>query len=119
MTLEEFNKNFKYVPDTKDSWRVLKHPYEGDCDDYAITVLYLIEKGWFKVWLSLLTFKAIIWFVKDPKGQNHAVLWHKNYGYIDNWFPYWRSTLAPHKKIMPVIVTTIAIKLFLGKIFKP
>lgn len=54
-----FSESFVYVPDDKDEWRILKpidDMYFGDCEDYALTYLFLYSgKSWTKFWLNLIT----------------------------------------------------------------
>jgi predicted transglutaminase-like cysteine proteinase len=84
--LDTFNSLFEYKADQGDQWRIPKivnGKILGDCEDYALGVLYYViaEKSLFKFWLLLLT-KAKIHYVRNNGG--HAVL-QLDGKYIDNW----------------------------------
>ena len=86
MILDTFNSLFEYKADQGDQWRIPKivnGKILGDCEDYALGVLYYViaEKSLFKFWLLLLT-KAKIHYVRNNGG--HAVL-QLDGKYIDNW----------------------------------
>ena len=89
MTLTDFNTlyNYKHDPDGRDLWRVIKpveEVYRGDCEDYALSVLYYVvcKESWLKFWWMLFTFSAELCGCETKNG-GHAVL---RYGdmYIDN-----------------------------------
>ena len=89
--LAELNASWKYKYDedqyaSKEYWKIMKEaPYIGDCEDYALTLLWLISnKSMLKFWWNLLTFKAQIRRVKTKNNTGHAIL---RYGslYADNW----------------------------------
>ena len=86
MILDTFNSLFEYKADQGDQWRIPKiknGKILGDCEDYALGVLYYViaEKSLFKFWWLLLT-KAKIHYVRNNGG--HAVL-QLDGKYIDNW----------------------------------
>lgn len=127
MNLKDFNTlyNYKYDPDGRDLWRVIKpveEVYRGDCEDYALSVLYYVvcKESWLKFWWMLFTFSAEICGCKTEAG-GHAVLRVGNM-YIDNWTKEWvdRAHMESlgHKfwswnyTILP---TTVGIKMLLGK----
>lgn len=91
MLLKTFNKLFEYTSDPGwDRWRIMKikdGTMRGDCEDYAIGVLYyvLAEESLFKFW-ELLATKAKIHHVENNGG--HAVLQFDG-RYIDNWTQEW------------------------------
>ena len=92
MILDTFNSLFEYKADQGDQWRIPKivnGKILGDCEDYALGVLYYViaEKSLFKFWLLLLT-KAKIHYVRNNGG--HAVL-QLDGKYIDNWTKEWVS----------------------------
>ena len=61
------------------------YPYDGDCEDYALTCLYnLKDRSWLKVWISLLIRESKVVHCEAPTGGGHAVLRYKGM-YIDNW----------------------------------
>ena len=129
MTLTNFNNlyDYKYDPDNRDLWRVLKvnelGMYRGDCEDYGLSVLYYVicQESWLRFWWMLFSFQAELCGC-DTKNGGHAVL---RYGdmYIDNWTKEWveREDMEElghkfwpwYKTILP---TTVAIKMTLGKL---
>ena len=65
--VEELNSTWAYKYDIdqyaqREYWQIMKeHPYVGDCEDYALTLLYLISgKSMWKFWWYLCTGKAQI-----------------------------------------------------------
>ena len=79
--LQELNSTWAYKYDidqyaSKEHWKIMKkHPYVGDCEDYALTLLYLISgKSMLKFWMYLITGKAQIRRVITKNGGGHAVL---------------------------------------------
>ena len=93
MILDTFNSLFEYKADQGDQWRIPKivnGKILGDCEDYALGVLYYViaEKSLLKFWLLLLS-RAKICYVKND-GEGHAVLKYKGQ-YIDNWTKDWVS----------------------------
>lgn len=95
MNLEYLTDNFKYVSDRGgDNWRILTSPsadgkYYGDCEDFSLTALYLLEGSLFKFWKALVFRKAKICFCK-VNGGGHAVLRYEG-RYIDNIQKVWCS----------------------------
>jgi predicted transglutaminase-like cysteine proteinase len=90
--LDTFNSLFEYKADQGDQWRIPKiknGKILGDCEDYALGVLYYViaEKSLLKFWWLLLT-KAKIHYVRNNGG--HAVL-QLDGKYIDNWTKDWVS----------------------------
>ena len=96
MDFEELNNEFKYVKDSdqygkRDAWYILKEaPYNGDCEDYSLTLLYnLTGRSIIKMFISLLTRESKLCFCK-VRGIGHAVLkWRGKY--IDNIQKRWVS----------------------------
>ena len=89
--LKELNSSWAYKYDIdqyaqREYWQIMKeHPYVGDCEDYALTLLYLISgKSMWKFWFYLITGKAQIRRVTTKNGGGHAVL---RFGkmWADNW----------------------------------
>lgn len=112
---------FKWTGDGKlDSYRILsapEGPLKGDCDDFAVTALWLVEgKSMRRFWWALLTFRAVIWFVKGRSFASHIVLWHRDHGWIDNQNPAW----GPRKDKLrfPVPIFMAAFKMAAGKLRK-
>ena len=127
--VEELNSSWAYKYDldqyaSKDHWRIMKeHPHIGDCEDYALTLLWLISgKSMWKFWWNLITFKAQIRRVITKNGGGHAIL---RYG--DQWADNWTKKFVPwsemeklgHKKYKWFYwPQDVALKLFLAKISK-
>ena len=84
------NAFFVYRADRKDEFRILSPEQpEGDCEDYALTVLdYLCDHKYKKLKRRLRKGKAELVFCVDPFGQKHNIL---KYGkkYIDNQLKRW------------------------------
>lgn len=126
--LEELNSAWAYKYDVdqyavKEYWKIMKEPpYIGDCEDYALTLLWLIsEKSMWKFWWNLITFQAQIRRVKNG-GEGHAVL---RYGtkYADNWtlkFVEWEEMeKLGHKPYFWFYTPLdVAIKLLTAKLWK-
>ena len=106
--LEELNSSWAYKYDIdqyakREHWQIMKeHPYVGDCEDYALTLLYLISgKSMSKFWWNLISGKAQIRRVITKNGGGHAVL---RFGdmWADNWtkkFVSWEEMAKlGHKK---------------------
>lgn len=74
-----------------DTWRILTPDasgrYVGDCDDFALTALYLSTGSLWKFWFELIFGRAKIHYVWAD-GGGHAVLRYKGQ-YIDNWSMAW------------------------------
>lgn len=117
MTIQEFVKRFKYRPDGwLDRWRFLDRkngPIEGDCDDFACSVLRIVEGD---RWLhALWTGRAELWFVITARGVGHLTLRHKEFGWICNIYPQWRPTCQHEKWFRSPLPLTL-VKLLFGKI---
>jgi predicted transglutaminase-like cysteine proteinase len=95
---------FQYRKDTSfgDPWKILdtnRSSIRGDCEDYALTVLSLIEGGGILGVLEALWAKrASIWFCIDPQGDNHHVLEYRKTGMVDNQTKRWSSRESYEKK---------------------
>ena len=117
MTIEDLNARFKWTPDGKvDSFRILSGAgqLEGDCDDYAATALWLVEgRSMWRFWWAVCTFKAVFWLVKGRTFASHVVLYHRDYGWIDNQNPTWGPNRD--KLRMPFLPPVVALKMLLGK----
>jgi len=86
LDLEYLAKNFEYkADDSRNSWRILKEDdLKGDCEDYALTALYIETGSMVKFWKELIIGSAKIKYCKSPSGGGHAILQYKGM-YIDNW----------------------------------
>ena len=118
MTTQEFIDNFKYTPDGRiDSWRIINDTLEGDCDDFATTVLYLESGSLLKFWLNVIFLRASFHFVTTGT-ENHVVLKYKG-KYIDNIKPQWRDSVGFKRKFPWVFIyPLVVIKMALGLIWR-
>lgn len=117
--LTNFIRRFHWVPDQCDSWRILDAQIgrlDGDCDDFAITVLWIMSgKSMLRMWWRLLTFSAVIWHCRTDRGTIHAALWLRRHGWIDSIHPDW-SQSPRHTRIIPVLPPVILLKMGMAKI---
>jgi len=70
------NQVFIYTKERKDKWTILKKaPFEGDCEDYSLTILWHISgRMWKSFWWSQITGKAKLLICTLPNGVSHVVL---------------------------------------------
>jgi hypothetical protein len=64
--------------------------YRGDCDDFALTALFIETGSLSKFWYELIFGSAKVFMVTTSNGGGHAVLRY-NGQYIDNWSRSWVS----------------------------
>jgi hypothetical protein len=117
--IQDLALRFKWTSDGKfDSYRILDAaggPLEGDCDDFAVTALWLAEgKSMLRFWWALLTFRAVIWYVRGKGFASHVVLWHRKHGWIDNQNPTWGPRKFPMSFPAPIFMA--AFKMLVGKV---
>ena len=125
--IQELNSTWAYKYDIdqyakREHWQIMKErPYVGDCEDYALTLLYLISgKSMWKFWWYLCTGKAQIRRVITKNGGGHAVLRFGNM-WADNWtkkFVTWEEMekLGHKKYYWFYLPQDVALKLLLAKI---
>lgn len=125
--VQELNSTWAYKYDIdqyakREYWQIMKErPYVGDCEDYALTLLYLISgKSMWKFWWYLCTGKAQIRRVITKNGGGHAVLRFGNM-WADNWtkkFVTWEEMekLGHKKYYWFYLPQDVALKLLLAKI---
>lgn len=91
--LEKISSRFTYKEDTFksdyfDSWRVMDDSLDrlyGDCDDYAMTVLYEYYKTPWDFFLNVIVLrKAKLYQAETMNGTKHIVASIGN-KYFDNW----------------------------------
>ena len=103
-----------------DGWqRIDNDTFEGDCDDFALTVLILEEGGWLGAIWALLTFKACFWLVHSPSNfiiPRHVVLHHRKLGWIDSTERTWRNTPAPHRRRLPLLAPWAFLRMAWGAV---
>lgn len=98
--LSEVNKFFLYNKDKKlfigDSWRILNNKkYHGDCDDFALTVLWLMcDKKISKfIWNVLVLHKFRLYYSRTFTKEPHII------GYADGlWFDNWTQEALDEEK---------------------
>ena len=93
--LKDLKDNFEYTADgRKGYWKILSKDkggkYRGDCEDYALTALYMESGSWFKFWLKLILGRAKLVHCKSPGGNGHAILKYNGL-YIDNIQREWTT----------------------------
>ena len=112
--LTPLHRRFRYRADGPDCWTLLDAPsgvLQGDCEDFAITALWLIcGKSWTKLWWRVATGRACIWQVRTSAGAPHACLWVKGSGWICNIHPQWQPK-CPHRRVYPYLAPLMALKL--------
>ena len=87
--LKLLNSKFSYKSDKYkkfDTWNILHGDgkWEGDCEDYSLTLMWLLsDKNILKFIWNVTTFKFLMWFVTMPSGVGHAVV-RINGFYYDN-----------------------------------
>lgn len=80
-----------------EDWRVHmdEGPFEGDCEDFALTLLYRIAGDLDGMFELLRSDRAIVWWCENSKGDDHVCVELLGYGYADNVFPRWQA-FEPH-----------------------
>ena len=123
--LVEVVENFTYVSDSdqfgkREAWYIMKDkPYKGDCEDFALTILYNIcNRKIFVMMMSILIGRSKICYTKSPRDGGHAVLRHRGL-YTDNWQKEWMTKqdyldkgYTFHRFLFWAYTTSV--KLFLG-----
>ena len=121
--MEDFARRFRYREDGRiDSFRIIWRPegeMHGDCDDRAVTSLWLVEgRSMIRFWLALISGRAAIWRCTLPDGGRHAILWHRGHGWIEQgnggmWTEEPAEDLPLRHKRW---ATTVALKMLIAKI---
>lgn len=113
ITIKNLQDRFIYKADKWDTWTVLKNesgPLYGDCDDFALTALWIEAKGsWLRILWLVATFQAMLWYTRSPNGEGHYMLWMKGKGWIDNWYPDWGK--RRHPRVLPYVLPLFLIGL--------
>jgi hypothetical protein len=121
LALAPLNKRFLYSEDKPiDTWRVMTEDgeiWKGDCDDYAVTALWLLcgasQKDFVK---ALVSGDAELWYVVTSKGERHMALCWKGM-WVCNIYPKPYPTCRFRKKLLRANMIVTGIKLGLGKLF--
>ena len=93
-TLEQVKIAFTYVSDPdKDRWTLppIHNPFEGDCEEFALAVLLRHAESESAMFAMLNDGTAKIERVLTDRGVGHAVLWLKDWGYVDSIHQFWRE----------------------------
>ena len=107
MTTADFSLAFRYRNGSIIApWKDVSRDDEpqGDCQDFAWSVLILETGSKAKALLALLTLRAMIWRCHSPANgilPRHAVLRYRGQ-FIDSTVREWRASPSPHKKRWPV-----------------
>jgi hypothetical protein len=117
--IDDLADRFLWESDGKfDSYRILDAavgPLKGDCDDFAVTALWITEgRSMLRFWWALISCRAVIWYVKGTGFASHVVLWHRKHGWIDNQNPTWGANRD--KLRFPLPFPLVALKMLLGRI---
>ncbi len=117
MTPDEFTDTFDYRRGSLIDG--IRYTTVGDCDDYAWTLLCLVEGGQLNALQALATGRAELWRVRSPvngKIARHVALWHRDYGWSDTTYPEWRDHVYPHIRVREMrLITTLPLILW-GKL---
>ena len=88
--VDHLNETWKYLYDNdqygSNTWVIIKEPpYEGDCEDYALTLLWLMsDRSMVNFWVNIFTMQAQLRRVITKNGRGHVVL-KVGELYADNW----------------------------------
>lgn len=116
--LTDLNKKFKYQKDetqygVRERWKIVRDtskPFKGDCEDYALALLWrLAGENRFVFWWNMLTCKGVIYHCVTKRGVGHAVLRWKGH-WVCNIEPHYAQT-TPHKVWFPYLMPMAALKL--------
>lgn len=115
--VKDLKDRFTWESDGRlDSYHIMPSEGEvsGDCDDFAVTVLYeMCDRNFFKMVMWIVFCKAVFWHVTSARGNPHAVLYVRGYGYTDNWRDSFSPTEDLHKKRWPLWIIPL-FKLVIG-----
>jgi len=96
LTVAQFNKAYRYRAEKSDRWTILSEPpYEGDCEDYALTVLWVLA-GHDKTEMARMVKRgdAYLYYTHTERGIGHMMLWVQDKGWIDCNHKSWSA--EPH-----------------------
>ncbi len=96
-----------------DSWRILRDldgPLVGDCEDYALTLAWILAgRSVWGLWRDVLLLRSVVWFCVTEGGQGHAMLWRRGLGWSDNIWRGW-SPAPRHRRRFPLLAPLLAVK---------
>lgn len=122
VAVREVASRFRYIGDERqygkrEKWKIMRAeegPLEGDCEDFALTVLWNIaDKSMWKFWWLVCTFQAMIWFTKTERGNGHAMLWYRG-RWVDNIYSTW-SDKPRHPRYFPYVAPLMALKMLIAR----
>lgn len=124
--LSEFNSRFTYREDIGwlDHWEILDTTglVQGDCEDYALTLIYLFEgASMWRFWLSLINLKHVLWFARsESNNEGHILLWKRGHGWVDNTTKVFNDKPAQGFKrrypfLFPMVLVKFAVRPFAKK----
>lgn len=111
-------RRFRYRKDSgRDRWRFLlakQGPLEGDCEDFSLTAAFFLARGsWTQFWIDAFLGRSVVWFCTTSSGEQHAMLYRRGEGWIDNIHPTWSST-PRHRRWFPYYGPLLALKLLVS-----
>ena len=101
--LTDLRARYVYTRETRDKWTLLNAPdgpLQGDCEDWAYTMLWICAGGsWLTFWKMLLLQDAELWWTKfHGNGEPHVMLWVRGKGWTDSYYKDW-SIVEKHPKL--------------------
>lgn len=114
--LADLRARFRYRSEESDRWNLLTAPagpLRGDCDDFALTALWLLSgRSWPRLLWLVMTFQMMLWFVRTSADVPHMALWVRGRGWICNIYPVFgpsrHSLRFPY--LLPVFLVALARK---------
>ena len=114
------NARFTYRAELKDRWRIMTGtgPVQGDCEDYALTLIWLWEgRSMWRFWWALCIRRYVLWHCTVPSGAGHVVLWRRGRGWTDNIQRHLVTPLpGAYRRRFPYPVLVIAMKRALARV---
>lgn len=113
--LADFLARFEYRADDQDRWTLLVHDPKGDCEDFALTVAWLLAGGWWRFWWGVITFRFVFWqcWARGDRSAPHIALWVRGKGWIDNIHPNFGARQHPLR--FPLLAPVLALSLLLKR----
>lgn len=113
--IADLRARFIWTADKRDHWTLLDAPtgpLRGDCEDYALTALWLCAgRSWGRLWWMICTFQAMLWWTRF-NGGGHIILWVRGRGWTDSAYRGW-SKWAVHRLWFPYLVPILILALTL------
>jgi predicted transglutaminase-like cysteine proteinase len=123
--IDELNEKFNYKADKRyfDSWKIIyseEDNWYGDCEDYSLTLVYLLSNRSLTTTLSSILFhRYTFYYVKSPNGRGHVVLKLGKDSYIDNIKKRIVSKQnlinSKYSRFIPLPGVLVLVKMLLGK----